>query len=113
MKREDVKNYLKEHKWEIINAAIGGALIGISFYAGYQIAIKDVKGKLIITNKNLETLIEDASNKYDNGNGCMYSVIEPRFNMNDLGKLSEKMIKAGCTDNHKFTHFVMFGAKPE
>lgn len=40
MKKENVKNFIKQHKWEIINGTVGAVLVSVAFYSGYLYCIK-------------------------------------------------------------------------
>lgn len=113
MKMEKIKNYLKEHKTEILIGvgvtvvAIGGAALG--FYAGRNYFGKD---EFRVNNKVITKVFRSIPN------GTMVNtfggIAADPLKIGDLGALGEFMAKIGVPEEDAFTHFIAIGktAKP-
>ncbi len=106
-----VKDFIKEHKWTIINgtvgAVIGGTLCGLGCYAGYKYCLRH---ETILADGVIKDVIENSVKRYGN-----VTRIYGRATLNDgykpieLGLLGEDMVKVGVPADKIFTHFVIMG----
>lgn len=113
MKKENVKKFIKQHKWDIVNVLFHGALVGVTFYSGYRYRGKT--NTIVKDDTVTAHIISDAVATYNNYcsefgtgiHGCKGYVPA------ELGKLGEHMLKMGVGDKDTFTHFIAMGQPRE
>ena len=110
MKKGEMKQYLKDHKKEILLVAGGALLLGAGAIIGWQ-GCKKIKigNGVVVTNEPIKTYIIDAATKYSN-KVCTFCVNDEAFGIDDLGKLGENIKNLpNWNDELKFTHFIGIG----
>lgn len=105
-----VKDFIKEHKWTIINGAvgtvIGGTLCGLGCYAGYGYCLKH---KTVLADGITKEVIDNAIEQYHN-NLCVHgrAIHNGGYKPIELGRLGEDMMDTGAPADKVFTHFIAF-----
>lgn len=104
-----VKDFIKEHKWEIVNGAVGGALYGLGCYAGYRYCFRH---ELVLNDGIAKYVIVDAIKRYTNYTNIYGKVMEPDngYKPTELGQLGKNMIEAGVPADKLLTHFIAIGS---
>lgn len=103
-----VKDFIKEHKWEIVNGAVGGALCGLSWYAGYRYCFRH---ELVLNDGIAKDVIADAIKRHTNYVKVCGITMKPDngYKPTELGQLGKDMIKVGVPADKILTHFIAIG----
>ena len=107
MKKEDVVKFVREHKWEIINGVVAGAVFGMGMRAGYKYCCKR---NVVLKNRIVDELLLDCKEYYGNKPAVFAGVDTKGIELTDLGTLGERMISSGISpEANVATHFLVFG----
>lgn len=107
MKKEDAIKFAREHKWEIINGVVAGAVLGIGMRAGYKYCYKR---NVVLKDKLVDRLLLDCKEYYGNEPAVFAGVNTNGIELTDLGALGERMISSGINpEANVATHFLVFG----
>lgn len=101
-----VRNFIKEHKWAIINGAVGGIL---GYYAGHRHCLRH---ETVLVDGIIKDVLNDSVKRYSNVSRIYGRAMEPDngYKPTELGQLGKDMIKVGAPADKVYTHFIVIGS---
>lgn len=103
-----VKEFIKEHKWVIVNGAVMGALCGLSCYAGYEYCLRH---EPVLADGIIKDVLNNSVKQYGNVSHVYGRAIQNGgYKPSELGQLGKDMIKVGVPADKVFTHFIVIGS---
>lgn len=107
MKKGDVKNFLKEHKTDILLIALGGAIGVTGYHFGYK---QGCASNALLKDGIVDNVLKDCMKLYDNHPAVFGGIDKDGIPIDKLGVVGEEMMKLGISpERNKATHFLVFG----
>lgn len=107
MKKEKIKKFWKDHKFEIVS----GIATGIGCFVGYSVCMHDMKkANAVIVHDSIRKVLFDSHDKHGSTVGLFTGITTNPVKPDDLGKLGKVMMELEITPKDAgFTHFIAIG----